>query len=278
MRPCAEVYIPQPVFISALNVRWPRKELILYLMYVDESGDPGLNTIQSRYFILTGLVLHESNWHQLIDSILKFRRTMKAVYGLPLRSEIHAIEMIRKDVFGIQKYQRLAILRNFLDEIAKMNFLSITNIVVDKLGKPDDYDVFSVAWRTLFQRFENTLVHGNFPGGYQRSYGLVFTDSTSGRTLKTLMRKMAVYNPVPNRNGAGYRNLPILRIVEDPSERNSVDSFPVQSCDVVAYFLQQKLNPNSYVRRQRASKYFDRVTPVLNKHASTRNPLGIVHI
>lgn len=44
----------------------------------------------------------------------------------------------------------------FLDELAKL------------AGKPADYDVFQSAWATLFQRFENTLVNGNFPWGFQR--------------------------------------------------------------------------------------------------------------
>ncbi|MGB0935210.1 MAG: TrmH family RNA methyltransferase, partial [Alphaproteobacteria bacterium] len=33
--------------------------------------------------------------------------------------------------------------------------ISVTNIVVDKQAKPDGFDIFGTAWRTLFQRFEN---------------------------------------------------------------------------------------------------------------------------
>jgi hypothetical protein len=165
-----------------------------------------------------------------------------------------------------------------LDELAKMNFISITNVVVDKKGKPPNYDVFAAAWRTLFQRFENTLIHGNFPGGYQRAFGTVYTDATNGEKLTGIMRKMAVHNPIPNRGGAGYQNTPIRRIIEDPSSRNSAHSLPIQACDVVAYFLHQKLRPNSYVKRTSAQNYFQRLDVVLNKRASTTHPLGIVMI
>lgn len=250
----------------------------MYLMYVDESGDPGNNTDQSRYFCLSGIVVHESEWRLFIDSLLEFRRTIRDVYDFPLRAEIHAVEMLRKSQFGIEKYDRLAILRNFLDELAKYNFISITNVVVDKEGKPDDFDIFGAAWRTLFQRFENTLVHGNFPGGYKRSFGTVFTDATSGKRLSNIMRRMSAYNPIPNRYGAGFRDVPIQRIIEDPSERNSVNSLPIQACDVAAYFLQQRQRPNSYVRKKRAHAYFDRLDPVLNKVASTADPQGVVRI
>ena len=208
-------------------------------MYVDESGDSGNNVVQSRYFCLSGIVVHESQWRNLIDRLVRFRKTMKLVYGLPVRAEIHSVEFIRRNEFNIKKHERLAILRNALDEIGKLHFISLTNIVIDKQGKPPDFDVFGVAWRTLFQRFENTLVNGNFPGGYRRSFGQVFTDATSGKRLQQIMRKMSVYNPIPNRYGGGYRDIPIIRIIEDPSERDSASSLPIQACDVSAYFLKR---------------------------------------
>ncbi|MEP2889886.1 DUF3800 domain-containing protein [Tateyamaria sp.] len=249
---------------------------IVYLMYVDESGDPGNNTLQTDYFCLSGIVVHESEWRQFVDALVVFRRTMKAVYGLPIRSETHTTEFIRKNAFGIAKHDRLSILRNFLDELAKLNSISLTNIVVDKRNKPQEFDIFEAAWRTLFQRFENTLTHGNYPGGYKRSFGCVFTDATAGKKLSGMMRRMVVHNPVPNRQGEGYRNIPIQRIIEDPSERDSKTSLPIQACDVAAYFLHQRFKANSYVKRKGAAKYFDRLAPILNVHASIRNDHGIV--
>lgn len=245
-------------------------------MYVDESGDTGNNTAQSDYFCLTGMVVHESDWRNLINASKQFRRTLMEVYGFPVRAEIHAVKLLRHSEFAIEKHRRLAILRNYLDELAKMNFLSFTNIVVDKRGKPADYDVFASAWRTLFQRFENTLIHGNFPGGYKRAFGTVFTDATNGEKLTGIMRKMSVHNPIPNTGGAGYRNIPILRVIEDPSPRNSAHSLPIQACDVVAYFLHQSLKPNSFVRKSGAQNYFRRLDAILNKNASRTHPMGIV--
>lgn len=32
----------------------------MYFMYVDESGDPGMLVSPTRYFVLSGLVVHES--------------------------------------------------------------------------------------------------------------------------------------------------------------------------------------------------------------------------
>jgi hypothetical protein len=245
-------------------------------MYVDESGDPGNNTTQSDYFCLSGMVLHESEWRNMIDALMRFRRIMRQSYGFPVRAEIHAVKLLRHSNFEIAKHNRLAILRNYVDELAKMNFISFTSIVVDKRTKPVDFDIFAFAWRSLFQRFENTLIHGNFPGGYKRSFGTVFTDATNGEKLNEIMRKMSVHNPIPNRGATGFRNMPILRIIEDPSPRNSAHSLPIQSCDVVAYFLHQSLKPNSYVKKSGAQNYFRRLAPVLNTNALLNNPLGIV--
>ncbi len=250
----------------------------MYVMYVDESGDTGLNNSRTRYFALSGIVVHESRWRDFLNALVAFKRTMKAVHGLPVRGEIHASEFINKRPFDLDRHVRLAILRNCLDELAKLDYISITNVVVDKQGKPANYDVFEKAWLTLFQRFENTLLYANFPGGHQNDQGLVFTDATAGHKLLRLVRRMAVYNHIPHGAmfGPGARNLPITRIIEDPHGKDSAESLPIQMCDVVAYFLSQRHAPNSYVRRKRAQLYFDRLDPVLNKRASRVSPLGIV--
>lgn len=144
----------------------------MYIMYVDESGDTGLVNSPTRYFGLSGVVVHESQWRLFINQLIAHRRVLKQAYGLPIRGEIHASVFVNKSAFGLKRHVRLAILRNTLDELAKMPFISITNVIVDKANKAPDYDVFEHAWLTLFQRFENTLQYGNFPQGRRTDCGL----------------------------------------------------------------------------------------------------------
>jgi hypothetical protein len=250
----------------------------MYMMYVDESGDTGLINSPTDYFALSGIVVHERQWRQFTDTLLNFKKTLRAVYGLPVRAEIHASEYIKSRVFELPRHQRLGILRNTLDELAKIADISITNVIVDKTNKPADFDVFDFAWKALFQRFENTLVYGNFPGAHRNDYGIIFTDATAGTKLLRMVRKMSVYNPVPNTGGGGYRNLPFVRIIEDPHGKNSAESMAIQMADVCAYFLHQRYRPNGYIRKQGAKYYFDRLTPVLNLNASRTSPLGIVEL
>lgn len=202
----------------------------MYIMYVDESGDTGLVNSPTDYFALTGLVVHESRWRDFLNNLVAFRRTMRSVYGLPMRTEIHASEYIRRPpVRGIQRHVRLAILQNYLDELAKLSYISITSVLIHKVGKPANYDVFDAAWKTLFQRFENTMQHGNLPGSHASDKGMLIVDNTDGQKLQTLVRKMAVTNYIPSMIYPGTsRNLPIVRIVEDPHNKNSADSYFIQ--------------------------------------------------
>ncbi|WP_321395805.1 DUF3800 domain-containing protein [Emcibacter sp.] len=253
----------------------------MYLMYVDESGDPGHNVNITKYFILSSIVVHEQDWQLFIDRLVQFRRVLRDSYGLPLRAEIHAVEYLRKQVFNIPKYERLALMRNFIDELAKMP-IAITSVVINKqeflrrrmFAEGDD--IFITAWKYLFQRFENTLGWGNFPRSQTSDKGIAITDNTDGGKLIKLVRKMSVYNPVPNVGGRGFRPLPIQRVIEDPHFKDSVMSLPIQACDVCAYFLMQYYNPNKYVKSKGADKYYFRLAPVLNNNASRTNKFGIV--
>jgi hypothetical protein len=109
---------------------------------------------------------------------------------------------------------------------------------------------------------------------------LIFTDDTNGRKLTRLLRKMTVYNPIPNQQqfGPGYRQLPALKIIEDPHPKDSADSYFIQAADVSAYFLMQRYVPNQFIRRQGARHYFNRLRPVLNLRAATGHGLGIVEL
>lgn len=257
----------------------------MYLMYVDESGDAGsVPRSPTRYFVLTGLVIHELRWHEALEQLIAFRRRIGAAFGFLLREEIHAGGMLSRpgDLVRIKRNSRLAIIRHFLDELAGMPFLNIINIRIDKQGKPQDYDPFEKAWQALIQRFENTLNHRNFPGpANPDDKGIIFCDETDEASLRRLYRKMRVYNPVPNMRvvyGSGYRQLPLARIVEDPSIRRSHHSYFIQAADVAAFAAYQWYAPSKFIRTKGARNYFTRLDSVLCKVASTANRFGVVEL
>ena len=223
----------------------------MYFLYVDESGDIGLANSPTRYFILSGLVVHELEWHRTLEEIITFRQSLRASYGLKLREEIHAAHFLHSPgaLARIRKDRRLRLLRDVLDFQAGLANVSMINIVVDKANKSAPYDVFDVAWMALIQRFENTISYRNFPGPRNaKDYGILVVDRTDEPKLRVLARRLRRYNPVPNMGGGGYRQLPIQTLVEDPVHRDSLHSYFIQLADVNSYSLLQKLQPNRYVR------------------------------
>ena len=257
----------------------------MFLMYVDESGDTGMVNSPTRFFILSGLVIHELRWQACLDQLTDFRRNMRVRYGLKMREEIHAVNFISRrpgDLARIPKNERLMILRRLIDEISRMPDVNIINVVVDKQGKSSNFDVFDLAWKALIQRFENTIRHRNFPGpANSDDRGMIFPDHTNNKKLTTMARKMRRYNPIPNMGGIhppGYRQMTLQTLIGDPVYSDSAQSYLMQAVDVVAYFLQQQLQPNSYVRKTGSRNVFDKLDPVLCRKASTSNAQGIVRL
>jgi len=255
----------------------------MYLMYVDESGDTGLTGTPTRYFVLSGLVIHELRWKALIEELISFRLDIKAKFGFKLREEIHAGKMLNNpgELVRIPKHQRLEILRLYADLLAGFPDLSIINVVVDKQGKAPDYPVFDKAWQALIQRFENTISARNFPGPrYADERGMLFPDATDQKKLNLLLRKMRNFNPVTNQaqHGPGYRNLQLRTIIEDANFRDSATSYLIQSADLCAFLLYQKLAPSAYMKNKSGQNYFQRLEAILCRHASPRDPQGIVRL
>lgn len=254
----------------------------MYLMYVDESGDPGLVGSKTDYYILSGIVLHELQWKSCLDQLLKFRRRIKKKYGLRMREEIHSSAFINSapsSVMRIPRYNRLAILRAFTNELSSMNSLNIISVMVQKTGKPSGYDVYSMAWKALIQRFENTILNKNFRGPMNPDErGQIFPDATQFKKLKGILRKMRYINYVPSHTGGSSKNMPINLIIEDPCVKESDDSYFIQAADLSAYLLCQYKKPCRYIKSQGAQNYFKRLEPVLCKAASPNDPesLGIV--
>ena len=255
----------------------------MYLMYVDESGDVGLQISPTRYFVLTGLVVHELRWQSYLDELIGFRRDLKTHFGLRLREEFHAADLLTRPggLVRIPRQDRLTMIRAFADKLAGMTDLNLINIVVDKQNKPADYDVFTKAWKVLIQRFANTLSHHNFSGPFNPDErGLLLPDHTDDKKLTSLLRQMRHYNPVPNQAiyGAGYRNLALSNIIEDPNFRDSAHSYFIQAADLAAFLLYQSLSPSAYMRKKSGQNYFQRLIPILCRAASSHDLHGIVRL
>ena len=264
----------------------------MYLMYVDESGDCGLPADGSptRYFCLTGLVVHELRWQDTMGELLRFRHWLKGKYGVYLDEELHAADMMNKpsradaSVRKLAKHIRLAIIRNFADMIATLADISLINVVVDKhAGRaPNKEEVFRWAWYSLFQRFENTIRYQNFPGPRNADdRGVVFADDTDGEKLRHHLSAMRVSNRLKVKQCHGafvYKDDPVKAIIENPILRDSRESYFIQAADCAVYLLKQSLDASGYMKKHGGNAYFKRLDPVLCKHACGKDPLGVVRL
>lgn len=257
----------------------------MYLMYVDECGDKGLSKGSSPYFILSGMVVHESNWMEFGKAITSRMLECYEKYGFDSRLELHAKAMLgrsEKAYANISKHDRVLLLRDILHAEADMgDYIRIINVMVDKKGKGFGYDVFTRSWDALINRFENTIRANNFPTAcrLENEHGLIVADKTDEKALRNHVRRMRWDNWIPSKAlpGTTYkRNLE--SVIEDPMHKNSKYSPFIQLCDVNAYFLRQKIDPNSTVKKHGAQFFFEILEPVLLKQASRKDPFGIVRL
>ena len=261
----------------------------MFIMYVDECGDTGLGKGASDFFILSGLVVHESTWTDFLRAASSSLFDIYGRHGLDRKLELHAKDMLgrsSKPYSDISKVSRLMILRDVLTfEATQANSIRVINVVVDKTSKTFGYDVFGAAWDALINRFENTIEHGNFailrPGTTPAypEHGMIIVDETDEKKLRDLIRRMRWRNLVPSgkQDGACYRH-DLNWVIEDALHKQSQHSIPIQLCDANAYFLRQAIKPNTTILKHGARNYFYKLRPVLLKEACRSDPDGIVRL
>ncbi len=249
----------------------------MYIMYVDESGDPGHSLYGSEHFILSGLVIHQKDWETSLNSLKYFRKTMSQNYGFNQRLEIHASEMIRinkeKKYQKIHKSKRISVLKDYCTEIPNLFAGSkVINICIkksDHTGK----DIFELAWSRLLQRYSTFITKM----GVDNELGIMIVDDTDSLKLQNLQRKLRTYNPIPSNYGPQPYNAPLSNIIEDSFSRESRHSYFIQTVDVIAHLLYRREYPKGSLKKYGIDIQFDKLKPILLKEASGSDPNGIVH-
>lgn len=171
-------------------------------------------------------------------------------------------------------------LRDVLKFESEFKYARAINVVVDKKNKPEDFDVFSAAWKKLINRFETTVLFKNYPSPWNvdlpNEKGFLIVDETDEEKLRGLVRKMRTSNILPSSPFGGTANYKLRSVVEDPMHKKSKLSGPIQLCDINANFLMQTLKPNSTIKKHKAQNWFYLLEPILLKVATKNDPHGIV--
>lgn len=253
----------------------------MYFVYVDECGDTGIQKSQTSHYILSGLIIHDTNWNVAFDEIKEYRRTLRTRFGIRLRDEIKARHFIRGKGVWFEKNtsleERLEVYRELLRLIVNMGCIEVLNVVIRKaeaLRQNPTWqprNVEETAWSFFASRYQTYLAKKP-----TAENGMIIPDEGHGRSVRDILRKRKRYNPVPSQfDPTRFLHRPLTNVLEDPFMKSSRDSFFIQLADLVAYSLLKKDFPDAAYGFD--GDFFDILDPVLLKAATRKDPQGIVY-
>ncbi|MCD7791571.1 MAG: DUF3800 domain-containing protein [Bacteroides thetaiotaomicron] len=256
-----------------------------YIAYFDETGDDGITTASSSFFVLTSLYMSTENWQSNFDKIKTFRKQLRDTYGFHVAEELHTKHLLSdKDPYRKYRWtedQRKDIVMDVAKCITGLD-AKIVNVIIDKthIQKPD-YPVLTNALKYNIQRIENDSA-GNW------NY-IIITDKGRLAPMRTTAREIRAYNPIPSKYSYDYTNQPVRNLIEDILEKDSRESYFIQICDFVSYIvhLYYKTQIKEEVLPNRVGRVIDNTIPkklleilrqgeILNLKATRNNEFGIV--
>ena len=204
----------------------------MYLTYFDESGDTGVVNSPTAWFVLNAVLVHETAWLGTLDALRAFRRGLRTKYGIPVQNEIKALDFRygRGPFTGlhVSRKQRFDIYRQFMEFEATLKVRTFS-VAIGKAGaSARGWEPRTVAWQLAIERVQRFCESND-------DYATIFPDEGHGFFIRTLMRQMRRSHYIPNRFGGPARLLRIQRVLEDPNERQSQESYFVQMADMNAY-------------------------------------------
>lgn len=224
------------------------------IVYCDETGDDGRNISSSSAFILTSMSMPTESWQSNFDLIRNFRKQLKAEYGFHVSEEMHTKQFLTDKnpyrSYGWTSEQKIEILKKFTRVISSMD-ISIVNVIIDKTKiHTADYSVLENALTYNIQRIENdSSGDWNF---------IIITDKGRISPMRKTARAIRAYNPIQSQFG-GYINKPIKYLIEDIMEKDSKESYFIQICDFVSFFVHLY-----YKTRFRREKLPNRIAQLIN--------------
>jgi hypothetical protein len=275
-----------------------------WMIYVDESYD-------SEKFCLSALAIKDRLWRNCFNEIRSHRVALKRSYGVLLRKEIHARDLVagrgRLGPQDIGKWQRSRIFYDLLKLAGSLPETSLFNVCFDIKGRRD---VQLTAWDRLVNRIERTLVEYEKQEVIKRKAliqsisehvsnedreqierrlmvyaprAVFIADEGHEYEITKALRKMQVYNPIPSAfgtwaGGSRTTNIRVERIIEDPFFKESHRSYFLQLVDCIAFsLLKKEVGPTSNIKKYGVNQMFDdTVSHICYRPAARNDPLGIV--
>jgi hypothetical protein len=199
----------------------------MYLFYTDESGGPYGYSSTSEFFVVSTIIIQDSDWDNLHQQIVSLKRKY-------FEGDLSLIEIKGSDIwnsknsfFGFDD-QKIDQFFSDLFTIISSSNLKVSSTVVRKqqfIFLDNGKDMLTESWKYLLERIEMFLT-----GDGQRQYGIVIMDSIN---RDADMRKNVILDGF-KMFGTGYVNLDhILEITFTDSGLKNI----IQLTDVIAYVI-----------------------------------------
>ncbi len=220
----------------------------MYILYIDESGDGGMNPRSSRYLVLAGAAMHEGQWKRLTKSLDSIQRTYFPQAGTAV--EFHASDLRggRRAFRKLTRLQRARMMGEIYKAVAiTRRGLVLFAAVIDKpafiakyQGRVEPYRGAFEGLCTMFNYFLRRMEKKT--GNVLR--GIVVLDEARPSLSKQIRTLLAGYH------ASGTRWTKMTNLIETAFFFDSRSSRMVQIADFCAYAVYRwhEANDDSYLR------------------------------
>jgi hypothetical protein len=209
----------------------------MILAYFDESGDsgvPGLVNTPTNFFVLSCVLIHQDEWLSSLDHLVRLRGQLRTVSGIPARPEIKSSDIRRGRGVLESLHWSPARRMDFYRYLMTWQNTTLTaaqcfSIVIEKApAYSRKWEPREAAWTFAIQRLDRLAVEKN-------DKVMIFPDEGHGMFIRRLLRRLRRRQVIPGHFGREPLSVPAERIVEDPNDRQSHDSYFIQLADWNAY-------------------------------------------
>ena len=202
-------------------------------MYIDETGTPSFKD-SSRYFLLSGIIVHESNIKKVKRAVFDFKdEYFRDSY---IEAEIHMHEMFRskKDFVGLKDEQKQKVIKKVYEMIKELPCTVIaTAINKEKLKKErPNWRVLKTGLIILLSRYNHFLESVDS----EPQKGIIRMDKSTNRQRTEIN---GVFKMLQKE-----RPSQVSQILRSPYFVNSDASEGIQIADSISFCIGKKLQGN----------------------------------
>ncbi len=194
---------------------------------------PGLVNSPTQFFVLACVLVPEGAWMTSLDALVALRSGLRRVHGIPTRPELKSTDIRRGrgplTPLGFSQDRRRRLFRGLMVyQARKLPGIRTFAIAINKAGcAARGREPRETAWQYALQRVDRFCKSSD-------SKAILFPDEGHGPFIKRMTRRLRRFQTIPGAHG-GRLSIPLVRVIEDPNDRQSHDSYFIQLADWNAY-------------------------------------------